>query len=65
MSKETLLKDLEDKLNVVNRGIFKAEAYPDSALEEIRSIHQLVTIRQNLSPSEQTALIEELSRLRK
>lgn len=65
MSKETLLKDLEDKLNVVNRGIFKAEAYPDSALEEIRSIHQLVTMRKNLTPSEQTALIEELSRLRK
>ncbi|MFC3901257.1 DUF1128 family protein [Aliicoccus persicus] len=65
MSKEQFLKDLESKLNVVNRGIFKAEAYPDSAFEDIQSLHQMVSSRQNLSPNEKTAIIEELSRLRK
>lgn len=65
MSKEQYLKDLESKLNVVNRGIFKAEAYPDSALDEIRSLHEMVSARPNLSPNEKTAIIEELSRLKK
>ena len=65
MSKEQLLKDLENKLKVVNKGIFRAEAYPDSAEPEIKEIHAMVVRHDNLSPNEQTAVIEELSRLRK
>ncbi len=65
MSKEQLLKDLENKLNVVNKGMFKAEAYPESAVDEIKEIHAMVARHDNLSPNEQTAVIEELSRLRK
>lgn len=65
MDKETMLKEIEAKLNVVNKGMLKPEAFSDAREEEIAEYHKMVTSRNEISPMEQTAILEELSKLRK
>ncbi|KKK34223.1 hypothetical protein WN59_08060 [Salinicoccus sediminis] len=64
MDKGTMLNDIEDKLNVVNKGMFKPEDFNDESLGEIEEIHSMVTGRTSISAIEQSAIIEELSKLR-
>lgn len=65
MNKEEMLKTLESELNVVNKGVFNPEYFDDASIDSIKEIYDMVVMRGNLSPQEQTALIDELSKLRK
>ncbi|MFC3418549.1 DUF1128 family protein [Salinicoccus hispanicus] len=65
MHKAEMLKEIEDALNVVNKGLFNPEDFDDSNIDEIRDIHGMVTSRSQVTANEQSAIIEELSKLRK
>ncbi|GAB3059801.1 DUF1128 family protein [Salinicoccus sesuvii] len=65
MQKSEMLKELEEALNVVNKGVFNPEDFDDDNTEEIREIHKMVTSRREVTAIEQSAIIEELSKLRK
>ncbi|GAA3714037.1 MULTISPECIES: DUF1128 family protein [Salinicoccus] len=65
MDKEKMLKDIESSLNVVNKGVFNAEDFSDDNVEQLNEIHEMVTSRNQITAIEQTAIIEELSKLRK
>lgn len=60
-----MLKEIEAKLKVVNKGILNADDFSDANKEEIEEYHKMVTSRNEISPMEQTAILEELSKLRK
>lgn len=60
-----MLKEIEEKLKVVNKGILKPEDFDDSQNEEIEDYHKMLTSRNDVSAMEQTAILEELSKLRK
>ncbi|CAM2810324.1 MULTISPECIES: DUF1128 family protein [Salinicoccus] len=65
MNKADMLKEIEESLNVVNKGLFNADDFDDGNTEEIREIHEMVTGRNQITAIEQSAIIEELSKLRK
>mgnify|MGYP001940082010 FL=1 len=65
MNKEEILSDIVEHLNVVNKGIFKAEDYSDDKLTELNDIKKMLQSRKQISAAEQSAVIEELSKMRK
>ncbi len=65
MDKEQMLKEIEEKLKVVNKGLLKPEGFSDDHMADIEEYHKMVTSRNEISPMEQTAILEELSKLRK
>lgn len=65
MDKEQILNEIIQKLNVVNKGVFKAEDYSDEKISELNDIKELLDSRSQISTSEQSAIIEELSKMRK
>ena len=65
MDKEQMLKEIEDKLNVVNKGLFQPDDFDESSMEEIEEIHQMVISRPQITANEQSAIIQEISKLRK
>ncbi|WP_026858729.1 MULTISPECIES: DUF1128 family protein [Jeotgalicoccus] len=65
MDKEQILNEIIQKLNVVNKGVFKAEDYSDEKISELNDIKELLDSRKQISTSEQSAIIEELSKMRK
>lgn len=64
MDKDKMLNEIEEKLNVVNKGMFKPEYFNDESIGEIEEIHSMVTGRPTITAIEQSAIIEELSKLR-
>lgn len=65
MDKEQILNDIVKHLNVVNKSVFKAEDYSDEKLSELNDIRELVASRKQISTQEQSAIIDELSKMRK
>ncbi|SOC40542.1 DUF1128 family protein [Salinicoccus kekensis] len=65
MDKETMLKEIESRLKVVNKGMLNPDDFSDAHMEEIAEYHKMVTSRNEISPMEQSAILEELSKLRK
>ena len=65
MDKEQILNEIIQKLNVVNKGVFKSEDYSDEKISDLNDIKELLDSRQQISTSEQSAIIEELSKMRK
>ena len=65
MDKTQILEDIVLKLNVVNRGIFKPDDYSDEKVSELNDIKEMLESRGQISAAEQSAVIEELSKMRK
>lgn len=65
MEKEQILNDIVEKLNVVNKGVFKSEDYNDEKISELNDIKEMLDSRRQISAGEQSAIIEELSKMRK
>ena len=65
MDNEQILNDIVKHLNVVNKGVFKADDYSDNKVEELNDIKNMLESRKQISAIEQSAIIEELSKLRK
>lgn len=65
MDKEQILNEIIQKLNVVNKSVFNAEDYSDEKISELNDIKEMLNSRRQISTSEQSAIIEELSKMRK
>lgn len=65
MNKEEILDDIVKHLKVVNKSVFRAEDYSDEKVSELNDIRDLLVSRKQISAQEQSAIIEELSKMRK
>ncbi|KHE66711.1 DUF1128 domain-containing protein [Halobacillus sp. BBL2006] len=62
---ETIIHDMADKLQVVNRSIMDPEDYDLEKYEEIKSLHDIILMKGQLSVSEIQAFVQELGQYRK
>lgn len=65
MDKAQILKEIITHLNVVNKAVFKPEDYSDEKINELNDIKELLASRKHISLQEQSAIIDELSKMRK
>lgn len=62
---EYMLEQITSKLRMVNVGAIKPEHFNDSSYEDLKDIYELVSRKNNFSPNEMQAIVEELGNLRK
>ncbi|WP_085508217.1 DUF1128 domain-containing protein [Thalassobacillus devorans] len=62
---ETIINDLADRLQVVNRSIMDPADYDLDNYDEIKSLHDMIVTKGQLSVSETQAFVEELGNYRK
>ncbi|HEY9576428.1 MAG TPA: DUF1128 domain-containing protein [Pseudobacillus sp.] len=62
---EYMLEQITTKLRMVNVGAIKPDHFNDSSYEDLKEIYELVNRKNNFSPSEMQAIVEELGNLRK
>ncbi|TGB04837.1 DUF1128 domain-containing protein [Halobacillus salinus] len=60
-----IIKDMAEKLQVVNRSLMDPEDYDINHYEEIKSLHDIVEMKGQLSVSEIQAFVQELGQYRK
>ncbi|KAA1037680.1 DUF1128 family protein [Macrococcus equipercicus] len=65
MTKEEMLNAIAGKLKLVNIGVIKPESIDDAKTDELQELYEMVMKRDNISPSEMTAITEALGSLRK
>lgn len=65
MDKKQMLLEIEEGLNVVNKGILSNEEFPDDKLEELKEYHSYITKQKQISLKEQTMIIDEIGKLKK
>jgi len=59
-----MLEEIEENLNVVNKGILKTKDFNEDNYDNIKEIHEFVSSRDNFSPQETTMILDELKNLR-
>ena len=62
---EYMIEKVKDKLKVMNLGAIKPSHFDENMYEELKEIYELVMKKDNFSPNEMQALVEELGNLRK
>ena len=62
---EVIINDMADKLQVVNRSLMDPEDYDLDKYEEIKSLHDIIEMKGQLSVSEIQAFVQELGQYRK
>ncbi|MGR3762777.1 DUF1128 domain-containing protein [Rossellomorea sp. NS-SX7] len=62
---EFMITAIKEKLNVVNAGAIKPEHFNEEMYEDLHDLYLMVEKKDRFSPSEMTAIIEELGALRK
>ena len=62
---EYMIEKVKDKLKVMNFGAIKPSHFDENMYEELKEIYDLVMKKDNFSPNEMQALVEELGSLRK
>jgi uncharacterized protein YfkK (UPF0435 family) len=62
---EYMIEKVKDKLKVMNLGAIKPSHFDENMYEELKEIYDLVMKKDNFSPNEMQALVEELGNLRK
>nr|WP_065411644.1 DUF1128 domain-containing protein [Bacillus wudalianchiensis] len=62
---EYMLEKITTKLRMVNVGAVKPEHFNDSSYEDLKEIYELVNRKDNFSPSEMQAIVEEIGNLKK
>ena len=60
---ETMIEILE-KLNIVNQGLLNPDKFKNANQQDIEEIHNFVMSKDSFSPSEVTAIADELGNLR-
>ncbi len=65
MTKEEMMNAIAGKLKLVNVGVINADSIDDSKIDELTDLYDMVMKRENISPSEMTAITEALGNLRK
>ena len=64
LSNEEMIAEIRKKLNIVNQGLLDPDKFQSSNHEEITEIHDFVMSKDSFSPSEITAIADELGNLR-
>ncbi|MGP4059796.1 DUF1128 domain-containing protein [Halobacillus litoralis] len=62
---EIIINDMAEKLQVVNRSLMDPEDYDLNKYEEIKSLHDIIEMKGQLSVSEIQAFVQELGHYRK
>ncbi|CDQ19770.1 Uncharacterized protein YfkK, UPF0435 family [Halobacillus karajensis] len=62
---EVIINDMAEKLQVVNRSLMDPEDYDLNKYEEIKSLHDIIEMKGQLSVSEIQAFVTELGQYRK
>ncbi|WP_082234199.1 DUF1128 domain-containing protein [Halobacillus massiliensis] len=60
-----IINDMADKLQVVNRSIMDPEDYDLAKYDEIKSLHEVIQMKGQLSVSEIQVFVQELGNYRK
>lgn len=60
-----IIHDMAERLQVVNRSIMDPEDYDLENYEEIKSLHDIIQMKGQLSVSEIQAFVQELGQYRK
>ncbi|WP_079529816.1 DUF1128 domain-containing protein [Halobacillus hunanensis] len=60
-----IINDMADRLQVVNRSLMDPEDYDLNKYDEIKSLHDIVEMKGQLSVSEIQAFVQELGQYRK
>ncbi|MCJ1656023.1 DUF1128 domain-containing protein [Staphylococcus sp. NRL 16/872] len=63
-SNEEMIKDIRKKLNIVNQGLLNPDKFTEANHQDIKEIHSFVMSKESFSPSEVTAIADELGNLR-
>mgnify|MGYP002716175229 FL=1 len=61
---EEMIKNIRKKLNIVNQALLNPENFKDTDTKDIKEIHDFVMSKDSFSPSEITAIADELGNLR-
>ncbi|SFK26158.1 Uncharacterized protein YfkK, UPF0435 family [Halobacillus dabanensis] len=62
---EVIINDMAEKLQVVNRSLMDPDDYDLNKYEEIKSLHDIIEMKGQLSVSEIQAFVQELGQYRK
>ncbi|MDO5376562.1 DUF1128 family protein [Staphylococcus rostri] len=60
----TMITEIRDRLNLVNKGLIDPDKYAETHREEIAEIHEYVTSKQTFTPQEMSGITEALGALR-
>ncbi|WP_163530510.1 DUF1128 domain-containing protein [Halobacillus ihumii] len=60
-----IINDMAERLQVVNRSLMDPEDYDINKYDEIKSLHDIVEMKGQLSVSEIQAFVQELGQYRK
>ncbi|MCS4487292.1 DUF1128 family protein [Staphylococcus americanisciuri] len=60
----TMITEIRDRLNLVNKGLIDPNKYADTHREEIVEIYEYVTSKQSFTPQEMSGITELLGNLR-
>lgn len=61
---EQMIKNIRKKLNIVNQSLINPEKFKGTDTKDIKDIHDFVMSKDSFSPSEITAIADELGNLR-
>lgn len=64
MTIEQMIEAVLDKLNIINKGVIKAEQFDGSKNEDLKEIYEFVMMRDSLSLAEVDAIVDELKSLK-
>jgi len=64
MTIEQMIEAILDKLNIINKGVIKAEQFDGSKNEDLKEIYEFVMKRDSLSLAEVDAIVDELKSLK-
>lgn len=62
---EKMVREMVDKLQVVNAGVFRPEDFDLNAINELEELYNMVMGKNQFSTMEMQAIVEELGALRK
>lgn len=61
---ETMITDIREQLNLVNRGLIDPANFSEAHYDEIKEIHEFVMSKNDFTPSEMNGITEVLGELR-
>lgn len=64
LTNKEMITEIRSQLNVVNQGLIDPDKFTEANHEDIETIYQFVMSKQSFSPSEVTAIANELGQLR-
>lgn len=64
LTNKEMITEIRSQLNVVNQGLIDPDKFTQAKQEDIETIHQFVMSKQSFTPSEVTAIANELGQLR-